>query len=231
MPRTTSRSSAPGCTGASALITTLWVELTLTSAATTCSTRLSIFSFDTTTGLLDIAHPLAAQTSAPVDSIAGIAAPAFEGDPFQFSDTVLLGDRQNLLPEVEMILENDEFQDSDALLGSLLSYSSITFQGANDDGTLGFSDGQLTFLDPTDGATVKASCDITGILADPGSDVFAGKHLQLPVRNAHRGRYVARRRPRRQGGTIEFDPEIIDETSSSTAEGSTRTPWFVLTAN
>jgi hypothetical protein len=220
----------PGCTAADALITSVWVELTLTSAASDPLYSSSVFSFDTTTGLLGIAHPLAAL--APVDSIPGILAPSVEGDPPEFSDTVALGDRQNLLPEVELILENDEVQDSDELLGSLLSYSNITFEGENQDGTLGFSDGQLTFLDPADGTTIKASCDISGILADPSSDTFVGS-----ISNFQFGTLSATDTPigdalSNNGGTIEFDPEIIDETSSFTTEGSTRTPWsVVLTPN
>jgi hypothetical protein len=167
----------------------------------------SVLNFQADTGTLTIAHPLA-----PLGTVSNPASKNDDGSVDQ-ADVV---DYSRLLPEVETILSDGLFSESDGLLGSLLSYSGITLSGKNDDGTISFSDGTLKFLDPSDPSIVRATADLIRILADPATPSFTATianfaFVSLPADTSTLGQAL-----KASGGVIAFDQDFIAETDNFT---------------
>jgi hypothetical protein len=213
-----------GCSAATAFMAHFWAEIALFAAGIDPLYSSGLFSFDTGTGLLGIAHPLAVlsahETAQPIII-------EVEGAPPAFGPSASLGERSNLMPEVEAIIDGDVFSDGDGLLGSIISYADISFLFDNGDGTFSFNDGRIEFLDPADLSTVRASADITNVVADGNAETFTGSitNFQFGTLNAQSSPLGAALE--QSGGTIEFDPDIISDSEGFTVDATTSMPWSV----
>jgi hypothetical protein len=177
----------------------------------------SVFSFDSSTGELQIRHPLA---TVAMDQV-----------PRDFPETgapLPTPDYSGFLPEIQAILieETGQFSESDGLFQSLLRYSGIFLDKKNPDGTFAFTDGLLNFLNPLDKNDILATANLTNILADPSADMFSAQ-----VANFHFVSLSPTSSPlglafSEQGGDLWFDPDIIFDSHFFT-ESAMSAPYAV----